>query len=101
MAIDKIEGSLLLASKHAKHIKFADDHVKGKDFKSLFFKALQGVNQDQATVGLLTEKAITSPDEVDVHDVTIAMAKANMSLLITKTVTERVVKAYQEIINMR
>ena len=34
---------------------------------------------------------LVDPDSVDAHDVTIAMAKANLSLNITRTVLDRVV----------
>ena len=101
MAIEKLTSSLLLQSNHPKHIDYANYNVNGKDFKSLFFDAVSHVNQDQNTVEFLTQKAILSPNDVDAHDVSIAMAKANMSLSITKSVTDRVVRAYQEIINMR
>ena len=42
---------------------------------------------------------MTNPDAVDPHDVTIAMAKANMSLNITRTVLDRVVRAWRDLIN--
>lgn len=103
MEVNNLVSGLVSQSKHPKHIDLqVVDSLEGKkDFKSLFFEALGSVNKDQEMVSFLTEKAITSPSEVDAHDITIAMAKANMSLSITKSVTDRVVKAYQEIINMR
>lgn len=103
MEVNNLVSGLVSQSKHPKHVDFqVVNTLEGKkDFKSLFFEALGSVNKDQEMVSFLTEKAIVSPNEVDAHDVTIAMAKANMSLSITKSVTDRVVKAYQEIINMR
>jgi len=47
------------------------------------------------------EAMLIDPDSVDAHDVTIAMAKANMSLNITRTVLDRVVRAWKDIINTR
>jgi flagellar hook-basal body complex protein FliE len=47
------------------------------------------------------EAMLVDPDSVDAHDVTIAMAKANMSLNITRTVLDRVVRGWKDIINTR
>ncbi len=55
------------------------------------------LNESQA----LFQRMITNPDSVDIHDVTIAMAKAEMSLNLTKAVVDRSVKAYNDIINFR
>jgi flagellar hook-basal body complex protein FliE len=44
---------------------------------------------------------ITDPDSVDVHDVTISLAEANMALNITKAVLDRVVRAYRDITSAR
>ena len=44
---------------------------------------------------------ITDPDSVDVHDVTIALAEANLALSMTKAVVDRALAAYREIINVR
>ena len=44
---------------------------------------------------------ITHPDEVEPHDVTIAMAQAEMSLNLTKAIVDRAVKAYNDITAMR
>jgi flagellar hook-basal body complex protein FliE len=38
---------------------------------------------------------ILNPDSVDAHDVSVAAAKAQMSLNITKSVVERAVKSVQ------
>ena len=44
---------------------------------------------------------ITDPDSVDAHDVTTAMARANLSLNIARTVMDRIVKGWKEVINLR
>lgn len=70
-------------------------------FGELLMKALDGVNADQQAAMDLTQKMITEPDSVEVHDVTIALASASLSLSIAKAVLDRAVRAYQEIINVR
>ena len=49
----------------------------------------------------LQEQLITDPDSVDVHDVTIAMQKARMSLNLAQTVIDRLVTDWNEITTTR
>ncbi len=77
----------------------------GKDsalsFSNMVIDALNGVNDLAAESTALTEQYIINPDSVDVHDVTIAMGKANLALSMTKSVVDNAIKAYREIINIR
>jgi flagellar hook-basal body complex protein FliE len=77
----------------------------GDDKKATFADAMQaameGVNDDQIKASDLYQKMITDPNSVDVHDVTLAGAEAQMSLNLAKNVIERGLQAYRDIINMR
>jgi flagellar hook-basal body complex protein FliE len=70
-------------------------------FGQLFFDALNNVNNLQHTTMDLTETMLTDPDSVDIHDVTVAIAEANLSLSMTKAIMDRAIRAYQEVINTR
>lgn len=70
-------------------------------FTDMLVDALNGVNDLAAESTALTEQYIINPDSVDVHDVTIAMGKANLALTMTKSVVDNALKAYREIINIR
>lgn len=70
-------------------------------FGSMVLDALASVNADQNKAADLNVKMITDPDKVDVHDVTISLAQANMSLSLTKAVVDRALRAYNELMNMR
>jgi flagellar hook-basal body complex protein FliE len=70
-------------------------------FGQLLMQALDSVNTDQQKAMNLTQQMITAPDSVNVHDVTIALASANLSLSIAKAVVDRAIRAYQEIIAVR
>jgi flagellar hook-basal body complex protein FliE len=70
-------------------------------FEDAMLKAMDGVNALQADSSNALEAMLTDPDSIDAHDVTIAMAKANMSLNITRTVLDRVVRAWKDILNTR
>jgi flagellar hook-basal body complex protein FliE len=70
-------------------------------FGKLLFEALGNVNSLQKSSLQAAQALITDPDSVDVHDVTIAMAEANLALSMTKAVLDRAIRAYREIISIR
>lgn len=70
-------------------------------FEDAMLKALNGVNEDQIDSSNAIEQMLVAPDSIEAHDVTIAMAKANMSLEITRTVLSRMVQAWKDVINTR
>lgn len=70
-------------------------------FGKLFFDALNNVNDLQHTTMDLTEAMLTDPDSVDIHDVTVAIAEANLALSMTKAIMDKAIRAYQEVINTR
>ncbi len=77
------------------------DAVSGQSFGSLLLDSLNSVNAMQQTSEALSVQAVVDPESVNTHDVTIAAAKASMSLSITKNVVDRVIQAYREIQNLR
>ena len=72
-----------------------------RTFEDAMLEALNGVNDSQIESNNAIEAMLTDPDSVDTHDVTIAMAKANMTLNITRTVLDSVVRSWRDLINMR
>lgn len=78
-----------------------DPQVSGQSFGSLVSSALTGTSDLEQEANSLAQQFITDPDSVDVHDVTIAMGKANLAVSITKSVVNEALKAYREIINIR
>lgn len=72
-----------------------------KSFQDYLLEAVNTVNNQQLEVSSLQEKLITDPDSVDVHDVTIAMSKARMSLNLAQTVIDRLVTSWNEISTTR
>ena len=75
--------------------------VSGKSFQDFLLDAVNTVNSQQMDVTRLQEKVITSPDEVDIHDVTIAMSKARMSLNLAQSVIDRMITGWNEITTTR
>jgi len=70
-------------------------------FGRLFMQSLSRVNDLQVRAQDLSRALITDPDSVDVHDVTVALAEANLALSMTKAVVDRAIRAYREIVNIR
>jgi flagellar hook-basal body complex protein FliE len=64
-------------------------------------RALDKVSAEQQFSADLVQKAITDPGSLDPQDITIAQAKASMSLNIARTVLSRVVQGWKDIINTR
>jgi flagellar hook-basal body complex protein FliE len=73
----------------------------GSSFEDALLKALDGVSASQSRSDDILTKMVVDPDSVDVQDVTIAMAEANMSLNLAKTILSRVVTAWKDVINTR
>lgn len=79
----------------------SETSAAGQDFNRMLFDSLNEVNGYQQEHENLSVQSIINPDSVDPHDVTLAAAKANLSLSITKSVVDRVLQAYREITNLR
>lgn len=66
-------------------------------FESYLVSAVSEMNNQQLNVGKVQEQLITDPDSVDIHDVTTAMAKAQMSLSLAQTVIDRLITGWNEL----
>jgi len=72
-----------------------------QSFGDVLAGAFNRVNDLQVESTGLGQQMIKDPDSVNIHDITIAMAEANLSLSMAKAVVDRSLKAYNEIINIR
>ncbi|MBO5136887.1 MAG: flagellar hook-basal body complex protein FliE [Spirochaetaceae bacterium] len=70
-------------------------------FENYLMDAVNYVNGKQISSTENVEKMITDPDSIDIHDVTIAMAEASMSLSLAQTVIDRLVSGWNEITTTR
>jgi flagellar hook-basal body complex protein FliE len=74
---------------------------KRRSFESYLLDAVSEMNSQQLDVDNIQKKVITDPDSVDIHDVTTAMAKAQMSLSLAQTVIDRIITGWGEITTTR
>lgn len=70
-------------------------------FDNMLLSAMEYVNEKQNATTEVSQKLITDPDSVDVHDVTIAMAEANLSLNLAQNVIDKLLKSWAEITTTR
>ncbi len=71
------------------------------NFENYLLDALNYVNGKQTSSDAIAQQLIVDPDSVDVHDVTIAMAEANLSLSMAQAVIDRIIKGWTEITTTR
>ena len=72
-----------------------------ESFSNLFNKALNEVNDLELKSTDLTNQMAIDPDSVNIHDVQIAAEQAEMAVLMTKGVIDRVTRAYRELTSLR
>ena len=72
----------------------------GVDFGKALKNALDEVNQTQQTARSLSDKFDAGDPKVDMAEVMIALQKANVSFQAVTQVRNKLVSAYQDIMNM-
>ncbi|MBU1078170.1 MAG: flagellar hook-basal body complex protein FliE [Spirochaetes bacterium] len=102
---DTVGDLVQLRKTNSKHFGIQQKIIENDNVPDSFGKvlnsALKKVNEMQNTSDNLTQKMITSPNEVNIHDVMIGVQKAQFSLNFTKAIRDRVLRAYQDIMSMR
>jgi len=77
------------------------DVTRAGTFQHAMLQALDNVSTSQHHASNLAVQAFIDPGSVDVHDVTIAQAKAAMSMDITRNILSRLVQGWRDLINTR
>jgi flagellar hook-basal body complex protein FliE len=108
MNISKVDGLLaemrasMVAAQGGAPAKVGDSAGAGKvDFASVLKSSLDGVAQAQNQAATLQNAFVMGDDKVSLSDTMIAMQKANISLQATVQVRNKVVAAYNDIMNMQ
>ena len=105
LSADQVQGDMFrLARTSASHFAGSTDPAPQSgeaNFGRLLYDSLNGVSELEQTHQNLTVQAITDPDSVDPHDISVAAAKAEMGLNLTKNVLDRVIQAYRTITTVR
>ena len=101
--IDNILQQLQATSALASGVKKLSgaDEVAGVDFSEKLKAAVDQVNHAQMGADKLSEQFVSDQSNVDLHEVMISLQKANVSFQSMVQVRNKLVTAYQEIMNMQ
>lgn len=101
--IDSILQQLQATSALASGVKksASTDEVTGVDFSEKLKVAVDQVNAAQKSADKLSEQFVSDQSNVDLHEVMISLQKANVSFQSMVQVRNKLVTAYQEIMNMQ
>ncbi|MGG7054438.1 flagellar hook-basal body complex protein FliE [Nitrosomonas sp. ANs5] len=83
---------------HTQQATMAPAHA---DFGQLLKSAVDQVNTVQQTAGQMSESFVQGKSDIELHEVMISLQKANISFQSMIQVRNRLVTAYQEIMNMQ
>ncbi|MCX8029649.1 MAG: flagellar hook-basal body complex protein FliE [Brevinematales bacterium] len=72
-----------------------------ESFGEALLKIFDDINKKETKAKELQELAVVSPEEVNVHEVIIAEEEARISLLFVKTVVEKGISAWRDLLNLR
>lgn len=79
----------------------APGQVEGQDFAALLQSAVDEVNTAQQDARQLTRQFETGEPEVNLQDVVLSLQKASLSFQTMVQVRNKLVSAYQEVMNMQ
>ena len=74
-----------------------DEGVEKTSFKDVLSNVATGINQSMSAPDKLLTEAMNGNSDVDVHEITTAMAKAEMTVTLATQVTSKIIAAYEKI----
>ena len=86
---------------HLRDTVGAQGITRADTFEDAMLQALDRVSGAQLNASFLQREAIVNPGSIDIHDITIAQAEANMALGITRNILSRMVQGWRDLINTR
>ena len=103
LGIEKILQQLQAASAFSAGTKkqSSTDEVASVDFSEKLKAAVDQVNNAQQTADKLSMQFVSGESNADLHEVMISLQKANVSFQSMIQVRNKLVTAYQEIMNMQ
>ncbi|MGM9993573.1 MAG: flagellar hook-basal body complex protein FliE [Candidatus Avigastranaerophilus sp.] len=73
---------------------------EGGDFKTILSGLVSNINNDMEKPDQLLSAQMSGNPNVDIHDVTTAMAKAEIGVTIATQMTSKVIAAYNAVMNI-
>ena len=105
---DLVGDAITMRATNSKHFGIVNKPVMSDgrntfigEFGDMLNKQVGEVNALQLSSDELTQKLAVTPDEVNIHEVMIAAEKAQLAINFTKTIRDKLVNAYQTLVNLR
>jgi flagellar hook-basal body complex protein FliE len=98
--IEQMVSQLRAVAAEAGHAPMAGEAAEGQDFVALLKTAVDEVNSAQQDAKQLTEKFASGDANANLQDVVVNLQKASLSFQTMVQVRNKLVSAYQEIMNM-
>lgn len=99
--IEQMIGQLRTTADAAASKSSSTDAAGGADFSSALASALQQVSQAQQSAQQMAQDFSAGNSEVNLQDVMVNLQKANLSFQQMVQVRNKLVSAYQDIMNMQ
>lgn len=77
------------------------DPANQVSFKNVMMDTLQGVNETLSAPDELMQQAMTGTSGVDIHDVMVANAKADLAINVATQVTTKIIQAYDRLLQIQ
>jgi flagellar hook-basal body complex protein FliE len=77
------------------------DPASQVSFKNVIADTLQGVNQTLGAPDELMQQAMSGAPGVDIHDVMVANAKADLAINVATQVTTKIIQAYDRLLQIQ
>ena len=84
-----------------KHFNFIDPKDNSLTFSNYLKDSINATNASIVKSEMLQEKLITDPTSVNIEEVTIAAKEAEVSLNLAKTIINKLIQGYKDLINIR
>lgn len=76
------------------------DESQSASFKDVMGGLAKGISNDLAAPDKLLKSAMAGDSDVDIHDVMVAMSKAEITVNVATQITSKVIQAYDKIMQI-
>ncbi len=101
MTINNDVRMITLNPRHISDVSVKETKNIEKNFANVLFELIDEANLKNVKATELQKLATISPEEINVHDVIIAEEEARITLLFAKTVIDKAITSWKDLLNLR
>ncbi|MCR4421160.1 MAG: flagellar hook-basal body complex protein FliE [Spirochaetales bacterium] len=90
-----------MKSTSSKHFNYVEKSTDSPNFLNYLTNSINGTNNALVNAEFLQQQLIEDPDNTNIDEVTIAAKEAEIALNLTKSVINKLITGYKELINIR